>query len=70
MTTTTKPLTAAQKRALETLRAGGLPTTTHDGCECVVTGVNTSVLRGLQRLGLIDYRSLYLGGLVQGLKVN
>lgn len=68
MTSTTKKLTKAQATALEVIRRdiGRFPITASGA---VATGLNTAVLSGLKKLGLIEAETIYLGGVVSGLRL-
>jgi hypothetical protein len=58
-----KKLTAAQAKAVETLRAtaSNLPVNKYGSLE---TGINLNVLRSLSEMGIIECRNYFIGGSV------
>lgn len=63
-TTTTATLTAAQQRALDTLRSLTLDTLPRLSNGNIRTGINTTVLHSLRTLGYITCSGVFLSGVV------
>lgn len=57
-------LTASQVKALEILKAGNFKKVVSKGFNYVKTGVNTTTLFNLRKMGFISCTGIYLSGMV------